>query len=110
MLAGAEVTAITRKQPGALCGSVAIGGCALAKLLHFTPHMNTDLTVIEAIEQRRAIRLYDPTHRLSDAETRQRLELAMKSPTAFNIQHWRFVLVSDPELRQQIRAVAWDQA
>jgi len=43
---------------------------------------------------------------MSDAETRQLLELAMKSPTAFNIQPWRLVVVSDPELRQQIRAVA----
>ncbi len=34
----------------------------------------------------------------------------MLSPTAFNIQHWRFVVVNDPELRQQIRPLAWDQA
>ena len=40
----------------------------------------------------------------------QILAAAMAAPTAFNIQHWRFVVVSDPELRQQIRANAWDQA
>jgi nitroreductase len=34
----------------------------------------------------------------------------MKAPTAFNIQHWRFVVVDDPELRKQIRSVAWDQS
>ena len=34
----------------------------------------------------------------------------MQAPTAFNIQHWRFVVVSDPELRRQIRAVGNDQA
>jgi nitroreductase len=34
----------------------------------------------------------------------------MKAPTAFNIQNWRFVVVSDPELRKQIRGAAWDQA
>jgi nitroreductase len=34
----------------------------------------------------------------------------MLAPTAFNIQHWRFVVVTDPELRKQIRAAAWDQA
>jgi nitroreductase len=38
------------------------------------------------------------------------LSLAILSPTAFNIQNWRFVVVSDPALRQQIREVAWDQA
>ena len=72
--------------------------------------MNTNLTVFEAIEQRRAIKHYDPNHRMSDEEIRKLLSLGMKAPTAFNIQHWRFVVVSDPELRKQIRAAAWDQA
>jgi len=72
--------------------------------------MKTSLTVFEAIEQRRAIKHYDPTHRMTDEEIRHLLELTMKAPTAFNIQHWRFVVVSDPELRKQIRSAAWDQA
>jgi nitroreductase len=72
--------------------------------------MNNQLTVFEAIDQRRAVKHYDPNHRLSDEEIQGLLSAAMKAPTAFNIQHWRFVVVQDPELRKQIRAVAWDQA
>lgn len=72
--------------------------------------MDTNLSVFEAIEQRRAIKHYDPDHRLTDEEIRRLFELTMKAPTAFNIQHWRFVAVTDPELRRQIREVAWDQA
>lgn len=68
------------------------------------------MNVLEAIEARRAIKHYDPEHRLTEQETRQLLEAAMQAPTAFNIQHWRFVNVADPEIRKQIRAVAWDQA
>ncbi|MCP5516830.1 MAG: nitroreductase family protein [Verrucomicrobiales bacterium] len=68
------------------------------------------MNVAEAIEQRRAVKHYDPAHRMTEAEITELLSLAMKSPTAFNIQHWRFVVVGDPELRRQIRAVAWDQA
>lgn len=68
------------------------------------------MTVFEAIEQRRAVKHFDPKHRMTDEEQRKLLTLAIQSPTAFNIQHWRFVVVSDPELRKQIRAVAWDQA
>jgi nitroreductase len=34
----------------------------------------------------------------------------MLSPTAFNIQNWRFVRITDPQLRSEIRSVAWDQA
>lgn len=68
------------------------------------------METIEAIKSRRAIKHYDPHHKLSDAEERQLLELSMLSPTAFNIQNWRFVIVRDMEIRKQIRAVAWDQA
>lgn len=68
------------------------------------------MNTLEAITARRAIKHYDPAHVMTDAEIHQLLEAAMQAPTAFNIQHWRFVTVIDPELRKQIRAVAWDQA
>ncbi|OGI38844.1 MAG: hypothetical protein A2140_04115 [Candidatus Muproteobacteria bacterium RBG_16_62_13] len=65
--------------------------------------------VAGAIRARRAVKQFDPQHRLSDAELDSLLDLARLAPTAFNIQHWRFVLVRDPGLRRQIRAAAWDQ-
>ena len=68
------------------------------------------MTTIEAIESRRAIKNYDPAHRMSPEEERRLLELALLSPTAFNIQNWRFVIVRDRETRKKIRAAAWDQA
>ena len=64
----------------------------------------------EAIKARRAIKHYDPTHRMTDEEINKLLSLAMLSPTAFNIQNWRYVVVSDGGLRKRIRAEAWDQA
>lgn len=68
------------------------------------------MDTITAIETRRAVKHYDPGHRMTDEEINQLIGLAMLSPTAFNIQNWRFVLVQDPEVRKQIRAAAWDQA
>jgi nitroreductase len=43
------------------------------------------------------------------ADEQRLLSLAILSPTAFNIQNWRLVVVRDPALRQKIRAAAWDQ-
>ena len=68
------------------------------------------MNVTDAIIKRRSIKHYDPAHKLSEQEIAKLMSLAMLSPTAFNIQHWRFVLVTDPVLRQQIRAVSWNQA
>jgi nitroreductase len=47
---------------------------------------------------------------MSEAEVNEILSLAVLSPTAFNIQNWRFVVVTDQELRKQIREVSWGQA
>ena len=68
------------------------------------------MNVTQAIQQRRSIKHYDPTHRMTSQEIESLMALAMLSPTAFNIQHWRFVVVTDPVLRHQIRAVSWNQA
>lgn len=67
------------------------------------------MNVRTAIESRRAIKEFDAAHTMTDPEISALMSLALLSPTAFNIQHWRFVLVRDPELRQAIRAVSWMQ-
>ena len=68
------------------------------------------METLEAIRTRRAVKQFDPNHKMTDGEIEQLMSLALLAPTAFNIQNWRFVLVRDPELRKQVRAAAWDQA
>lgn len=68
------------------------------------------MDTLTAITQRRSVKHYDAAHQMAEAEIDQLMSLALLSPTAFNIQNWRFVLVSDSELRRKIRAAAWDQA
>ena len=68
------------------------------------------METFDAIAQRRAVKHYDASHRMTDEETDRLLSAATLSPTAFNIQNWRFVVVKDADLRRQIRAVGWDQA
>jgi len=68
------------------------------------------MDTFDAIKERRSVKHYDANHRLADEEVNQLLSLAVLSPTSFNIQNWRFVVVKDCEVRKQIRAAAWDQA
>ena len=68
------------------------------------------MNVNTAIETRRSVKSFDPHHKMTQAEIDQLMSLTMLSPTAFNIQNWRFVLVTDAVLRHQIRSVSWNQA
>ena len=68
------------------------------------------MNTFDAIKERRSVKHYDPNHELSDEEIEKLMSLAILSPTSFNIQNWRFVLVKDPEIRKDIRSAAWDQA
>ena len=61
------------------------------------------MDTFDAIYKRRAIKHYDPKHRFTKEEETKLLEAAIQSPTSFNIQHWRFVIVRDPDLRRKIR-------
>lgn len=68
------------------------------------------METFDAIYQRRSIKHYDPEHRLTEEELTKLLEAAIQSPTSFNIQNWRFVVLQEPELRKQVRAASFDQA
>lgn len=68
------------------------------------------METFDAIYGRRAVKQFDPGHVMPEADLRKLLEAAIQAPTSFNIQHWRFVVVRDPELRRRIRAAGNDQA
>ena len=68
------------------------------------------MQVTDAIQQRRSVKHYDTNHVITQNEIDTLLSYAILSPTAFNIQNWRFVVVTNKALRQKIRAVSWGQA
>ncbi len=61
------------------------------------------MNTFNAIYQRRSVKAYDPNHKITPEEEQKLLEAAIQSPSSFNIQHWRFVVLRDAELRQKIR-------
>ena len=68
------------------------------------------MDTFSAIYQRRAVKHYDPQHEFTDDEIRKLMESAIQSPTSFNIQNWRFVLVRDKVLRKRNCRRQGDQA
>ncbi|MFI4860613.1 MAG: nitroreductase family protein [Phycisphaerales bacterium JB063] len=68
------------------------------------------MDTFDAIYQRRAVKQYDPEHVMPEADIDTLMAAAAQSPTSFNMQNWRFVLVRDPAIRQAIRDAAMNQA
>ena len=64
---------------------------------------------LEAIRSRRSVKHFDASYKMTEAEINEIISLAMLSPTAFNLQHWRFVIAEDDALREQIKQVAMGQ-
>ena len=61
------------------------------------------MKVIDAIYRRRSVKHFDPNHKMTSEEETKLLEATIQAPTSFNIQHWRLVVLRDPELRQKVR-------
>lgn len=61
------------------------------------------MNTTQAVYNRRAVKHYDAQHVLSKEEERKLLEATIQAPTSFNIQHWRLVILRDPQLRAKIR-------
>ena len=67
------------------------------------------MSVFHIIEKRRSIKQFDANHKMTEEEFNKLIQAAILAPTSFNIQHWRFLRISDPKQRQKIQAAAWNQ-
>ena len=63
----------------------------------------------DAVLRRRSIKTYDPSYVIDDEELRVLFESVRQSPSSFNLQHWRFVVVRDPARRAELRAASYGQ-
>ncbi len=53
------------------------------------------MDTLEAIKQRRSVKKFDPNHQMTEEEINTLLEHTIHSPTSFNMQNWRFLVVKD---------------
>jgi nitroreductase len=67
------------------------------------------MDLFTAISTRRAVKHYEPDVVMPEADFRQLMDAVILSPTSYNIQHWRFVRVTDKAVRLRMREAAWDQ-
>lgn len=70
----------------------------------------TKQQVLEAFHFRAATRAYDPNKKISDEDFYYLLELARLSPSSVGSEPWKFVVIQNPQLRQQLIPVSWGMA
>ncbi len=63
----------------------------------------------EMIDKRRSINFFDPGRDVSEELLGEMIEQAAKTPSSFNLQPWRLMVLRDPEAKRRLRALAWDQ-
>lgn len=63
----------------------------------------------EVIKERRSVRKYDSTYKISQEEINDMLKEATQAPSSSNLQPWRFIVIQDQEVKKELRAVANNQ-
>ncbi|QSF54805.1 nitroreductase family protein [Brevundimonas fontaquae] len=65
--------------------------------------------ILTLIETRFSANLFDASQGVSDQEIETMVSYAIRAPTAYNLQNWRFVAVRSPDAKVRLRAAAHDQ-
>ncbi|HEY4430233.1 MAG TPA: nitroreductase family protein [Paenibacillus sp.] len=61
------------------------------------------------LEDRRSVRYYDPTVKISKEEIEDILKVAITSPSSSNLQPWRFLVIDEQELKDKLLPIAYNQ-
>ncbi|MDM5333071.1 nitroreductase family protein [Ureibacillus composti] len=64
---------------------------------------------LDVIQERRSVRTYDPTVKISREEMSEILKLATLAPSSSNLQPWRFLVIDTPELKEKLLPIANNQ-
>jgi nitroreductase len=65
--------------------------------------------ILEAMNWRYAVKVFDPSKKITEEELKIVLETGRLSPSAIGIEPWKFIVVENTELRQKLRAASYDQ-
>ncbi len=64
---------------------------------------------MEAMDFRHACKVFDKTKKISDEEMHYILECGRKSPSSFGMEAWKFLVITNEELKVKLRPACWDQ-
>ena len=72
--------------------------------------IKSQMDTLSAIKERRSIKHYDSNYQMTEAEINTLMKHALLSPTSFNMQNWRFLVVKDQETKNKLKAASFNQS
>lgn len=66
--------------------------------------------IIESLQWRYATRAFDTEKKLTEEQIDILLEAARLAPSSFGLQPWKFIVVTNPEVRSRLKDVGYGQA
>jgi nitroreductase len=66
-------------------------------------------TFSQAMDFRHACKIFDESKKISDKEIREILEAGRKSPSSFGMEPWKFLVITNEELKAKLRPFCWNQ-
>ena len=66
-------------------------------------------TFNEAMDFRHACKIFDENKEITDEDIKFILEMGVKSPSSFGMEPWKFLVITNEELKAKIRPACWNQ-
>jgi nitroreductase len=67
-------------------------------------------TVLEQLKWRYATKKFDPAKKIAPDLWAKLEAAAIHAPSSYGLQPWKFVVVTDPAVRQKLHPVSWNQS
>jgi len=71
--------------------------------------MNKKEEFLKMMDFRHACKIFDETKKISDEDMHYILEVARKSPSSFGMEAWKFLVITNDELREKLKPFCWNQ-
>ena len=71
--------------------------------------MNKKDEFLKIMDFRHACKIFDETKKITDEDINYILEVARKSPSSFGMEAWKFLVITNDELREKLKPFCWNQ-
>ncbi|MFF2886012.1 nitroreductase family protein [Paenibacillus sp. NPDC057967] len=61
------------------------------------------------VRERHSVKQYDSSYELSKQEIKELLEIASCAPSAWNLQHWKYISIHDQSAKEKLLPIAYGQ-